>query len=110
MCQAYFTCNSFITSPRTNFPYLGSWPDACRIQFVSPAPEKEGELVGRTSGPSASFRLLPQTDGRPHLLTAAPATFRIHFNLTSATWQPLSHFTLYLLPLPAITSKHHQPF
>ena len=88
MCQAYFACNSFITSPRTNFAYLESWPDAYRLQFAAKS------LEGRTWGPTASFRLPPCANRRVYLLSAVPAPFWAHFNLISATWQQPSHFTL----------------
>ena len=94
MCQAYFACNSFIMSPRTNFAYLESWPDAYRLQFAALLQRRRKSLEGRTWGPTASFRLPPCANGRVYLLSAVPAPFWAHFNLISATWQQPSHFTL----------------
>ena len=94
MCQAYFACNSFITSPRTNFAYLESWPDAYRLQFAALLQRRRKSLEGGTWGPTASFRLPPWANGRVYLLTTVPAPVWAHFNLISATWQQLSHFTL----------------
>ena len=94
MCQAYFACNSFITSPRTNFAYLGFWHDANRLQFAALFQRRRKSLEREAWGPSASFRLPPWANGRVYLLTAAPAPFWVHFNLISATWQQPSHFTL----------------
>ena len=95
MCQAYFACNSFITSPRTNFAYLESWPDAYRLQFAALLQRRRKSLEGGTWGPTASFRLPPWANGRVYLLTTVPAPFWAHFNLISATWQQPSHFTLH---------------
>lgn len=90
MCQAYFTCNSFITSPRTNFPYLGSWPGGCRLQFASPAPEKKEELVGRTLAPV-------------HLSVCCPRLMEGH--VSSPLRQPL--FESILISLLPLGSRCH---
>lgn len=91
-------------------PLFRVWPNACRLQFASPAPGEEEEeeegLVERNPGLNPSSRLLPWAGERTSI--SSPATFQIHFNLL-AWQQPQSHFALCFLPLPTVTAKHHQP-